>query len=616
MNTIMKARIITLIFLSILLSRLLNAQEDVIVIPGGLDNAGKLETTINGDTTDSGERANPNRIYELQAGNFYIQHSPIRVHNPNGTLTIRGQEGGTKAIIIKQALNEVDIAKNEVNGSLSLQNIHYQGMQPNGHINYRFWELEGNNRTLTVENCFMENAFGMYFNLNPCLKGLKIIMKNNYWRDLFNHKERWEHRIFTAKVPIDSLIFENNTVTGGGLTLLIQHSLIKYAVVNHNTFINNHNYPFLNQYWKEMYFTNNLFVNGFMLGEDKVNIADGGQDPDKLLMGIVGVDTIMSSLKIQDEFLNDDGSLTEEVDSLNDIIYYTADNILTYSTELDDYYNGELNELYDAPASYLSGPNDPLKVFNTPAIWNNTRTEALVNDWENIISHNNHIYTIPLADLGLGTKPLSRDAADTYVKWMRFMYGDRSVVPPTSDEWIASGYHFGDYDPNTVPGIGTENGNGITRISDLIEDFSYTYDVASKSDGHSIGALHWTDEIDDFDSEASLAAIKEAYSNYDPSATSMEPDIVNKDQQYLGQNFPNPFSHSTNIQYKINEPGHVSLTIYDIQGKKIETLVNAYQPAGLHKITWNAPNSISRGTYFYKLHAPSSVNIKKMVLIR
>lgn len=609
----MKTQTLTLTFLIILLSGIIKAQEEVIVIPGGMENAGKIETIINGDTTNTGERVNPDRVYELESNTFHIQHAPIRIHNPNGTLTIRGQEGETKAVWVKQAINEVDIAKNQINSSLTIQNIQYQGMQPNGHVNYRFFEMEGNDRKLVVEDCLFENAFGMYFNLNSCLKGLKIIMKNNYWRDLFNLKERWEHRILTAKVPIDTLIFENNTVTGGGLTILIQNSLIKYAVINHNTIINNHNYPFLNQYWKEVYFTNNLFVNGFMLGEDMVNIADGGQDPDKLLMGIVGVDTIISSIKIQDEFLNEDGSLTEEVNSLDDIIYYAADNILTYSTELDFYYNGGFNDLYDSPASYLSGPNDPLQIFNTPAIWNNTRTQSLINDWDNIISHNNHIYTISVADLGLGTHPLSQDAADVYVQWMRFMYGDRSVVPPTTEEWLAAGYHFGDYDPNTIPGIETENGSGISKISDMVEDFSYTYDVISNSDGFSIGALHWTNEINDFDSEASLASIKEAYENYDPNATNINDTNI---LTHLGQNYPNPFRHTTYINYQVNVPGHVSLIIYDMYGRQIETLVSAFKNSGSYEIRWSVPGSLTEGTYFYKLKTPSYTTTRKMTLLK
>ena len=83
------------------------ASQDTIVIPGDiphttLHNAGALESTINGDTTNTGARINPSRVYALQEGHFYYQKSPINVTNPNGTLTIVGipdPAGTTKPVI-------------------------------------------------------------------------------------------------------------------------------------------------------------------------------------------------------------------------------------------------------------------------------------------------------------------------------------------------------------------------------------------------------------------------------------------------------------------------------------------------------------------------------------
>jgi len=605
----MRYAIILLIITPFLLT--VKGQEDVVLIPGGLANAGKLETIINSDTTDTGERVNPNRIYELEANTFHIQHAPIRVHNPDGTLTIRGAEGETKPVIVKQAINEVDVALNQIVGNLTLDNLQYQGMQPNGHINYRFFAMEGNDRRLIVEDCLFEHCFGMVFNLESCLKGLKIYMRNNYWRDFFNHKERWEHRIFTAKVPLDTLIFENNTVTGGGLTLLMQQSLTKYALINHNTFINNHNKSFTSVFWKELYFTNNLYVNGFMLGEEFRNIVT---NPDSLLGGIVDLDTIRSSIRIQDEFVDDQGNLTEEVDSINDIIFYAADNIVTSSSELDFYYNGGYNDLFDAPVSYLAGPNEPVEVLNTPGMWHNRLTNKLIADNKNIVDENNHIYNISVADLGLGTYPLTQKAADVMVQWIRFMWGNRDALPPTRTEWLNSGYHFGDYDPNTIPGIETEDGSGISKISDLIEDFSYTYDIKSKSDGHSIGALHWTDEIDIYDPDASITAIKAAYKEATERTTSTAKVAFNPD--ILMQNYPNPFTEFTSIKYTVHEEGNIKISIYNTKGDLIEKLIDKYHVEGTYEVEWRIMHkNIPGGIYIYKLESDSNIAIRKMILM-
>jgi hypothetical protein len=90
----MKMKTTLFFFSGMLLACNLIAQENVKVIEGGADKGGLLEATINGDTTENGERINLNQIYELQAGAVYYQHGPIKVKNPGGVLTIRGEEGG------------------------------------------------------------------------------------------------------------------------------------------------------------------------------------------------------------------------------------------------------------------------------------------------------------------------------------------------------------------------------------------------------------------------------------------------------------------------------------------------------------------------------------------
>lgn len=482
--------------------------QDVIVIDGGFQNAGLLEATINGDTTATGERANPDRIYELKAGQFYIQNAAINIDNPTGTLTIRGQEGGTKPVIVRAPVNEVEPGTNQINCSLTIQNVHWQAKSTSGQLNWQNFNIKGENRHLLVENSLFEFCNGIWFNLNNVPKGAEITVRNCYFRDLFTPNQWWASRAVQCKVPVDKFIFENNTVTGGGLTVLGQECLFEYSVIDHNTFINNHKYPFLNQYWKEVYFTNNLFVNANMVGEDLENVATGGQDPDALLMGICGVDTITNRIQIQEKFLNADSSLTDDVNELSDIIYYAADNIVMYSHELDNYYHGGYNTIADYPLSYLTwgGQEGPFQVRNVPGIWYNERSQALVDAWPNIVDENNHIYDMNLDDFGLATRPLDETSADLFAKWNRAQWGVPDAVAPED----MTPYYFGDNDPNTIPGKETEDGAGIEKFSDLIEDFSYTSDVRSNIDGKPIGSLMWWDG-ETYNADDEIAAIKAAY---------------------------------------------------------------------------------------------------------
>jgi flagellar hook assembly protein FlgD len=88
----------------------------------------------------------------------------------------------------------------------------------------------------------------------------------------------------------------------------------------------------------------------------------------------------------------------------------------------------------------------------------------------------------------------------------------------------------------------------------------------------------------------------------------------------LSQNYPNPFNPETVIKYALPEDCHVELTIYNLLGQKVKTLVNQYQEAGYKMVHWNGRddegNEIASGVLFYKIKSPKYSETKKMVLLR
>jgi len=88
----------------------------------------------------------------------------------------------------------------------------------------------------------------------------------------------------------------------------------------------------------------------------------------------------------------------------------------------------------------------------------------------------------------------------------------------------------------------------------------------------------------------------------------------------LEQNFPNPFNPSTTIRYELPEDGLVNITIYDMMGRQINTLVNGQQTAGYNIVQWNATNTfgeaVSAGLYLYTIHAGEFTQTRKMVLLK
>jgi hypothetical protein len=83
----------------------------------------------------------------------------------------------------------------------------------------------------------------------------------------------------------------------------------------------------------------------------------------------------------------------------------------------------------------------------------------------------------------------------------------------------------------------------------------------------------------------------------------------------LGQNYPNPFNPGTSIRYGLPAAGKVRLTVYNVLGQKVATLVDGHKPAGYHTVMFNA-SRLSSGLYFYRLEVSGRSIIKKMLLVQ
>jgi len=83
----------------------------------------------------------------------------------------------------------------------------------------------------------------------------------------------------------------------------------------------------------------------------------------------------------------------------------------------------------------------------------------------------------------------------------------------------------------------------------------------------------------------------------------------------LYQNYPNPFNQSTFIDYQLPASVFVTLKVFDVLGREIETLVNEYQNAGKHSMEFNASN-LPSGVYFYRLQAGAFIESKKLMILK
>jgi len=101
-----------------------------------------------------------------------------------------------------------------------------------------------------------------------------------------------------------------------------------------------------------------------------------------------------------------------------------------------------------------------------------------------------------------------------------------------------------------------------------------------------------------------------------------EADIVETMPMSLLGNFPNPFNPETTIHFSVGSvsASPVTITIYDIRGRQIRTLVDGIYSKGEHFVVWNGKDDngqdVSSGIYFYKMQTGDFVQTKRMVIIK
>ena len=170
-----------------------------------------------------------------------------------------------------------------------------------------------------------------------------------------------------------------------------------------------------------------------------------------------------------------------------------------------------------------------------------------------------------------------------------------------------------------------KNGSGVDTVLTNIYAQYFQIDTVA-------GKIFWSDHVFDKISCANLDGTgrrdlltglldpKGIALYVNPTTVSIEPEykIVNKYE--LKQNYPNPFNPVTNISFSIAKFQDVSLSIYNVLGQKVETLVSDNLGAGEHHVMWNASEH-SGGVYFYKLETGTGTSnqfsdTKKLILLK
>ena len=117
------------------------------------------------------------------------------------------------------------------------------------------------------------------------------------------------------------------------------------------------------------------------------------------------------------------------------------------------------------------------------------------------------------------------------------------------------------------------------------------------------------------DDDSSSIQIDEIWYNDRPAGLGISDDAPIASRYELGQNYPNPFNPTTHIRFNIPETANAKLTVFNVMGEEVATLVSGVMQAGGHTVSWNAA-SMPTGVYFYQLESGNFSQTKKLLLVK
>ncbi len=245
---------------------------------------------------------------------------------------------------------------------------------------------------------------------------------------------------------------------------------------------------------------------------------------------------------------------------------------------------------------------------------------------------------VPASNLGVYSTvvPTLFDSTAAGIHWSYFYVAGHRSSGQTTETAPDSGYSIDNLAPAApVNVVGLERFNSIFLNWDasLDKDFNYftLYRATTPGfDPKSVEPLAQLTENNYQDSNVTIGATyyyrisasdfsgnEGAYSNeLSLLVTSVEGNGGELPKEYaLYQNYPNPFNPTTEIKFDLKESGNVELSIYNMLGEKVMTLVDGRMEAGQQQVTVSAAN-LTSGVYFYKIRTNTFTAVRKMILMK
>ena len=525
---------------------------------------GNINEVISGDTTATGARKDPNRVYVMQQTGsldttYFFTATINMAANFNGvTLTIIGKNNpvtGMPPVIEPFILSDNSTPARfteNLEGNLNLDNLYFLGKRTDGLITAgddRLLDGIPQGSSVRINHCVFDDfTAGQGALLSYGGSGNSFYITNCEFRNIQSQAGFPTNIIFAEAA--DTLQFVNNTFYAISFGIWGNDNL-RYFQFNHNTMVGCAWMPFRIYQADSAYISNNIFYDTYAWGLDSASIKNGGLGNES--PAVVVFDSLF-------QFSEAPYTWTEAGRSI-----VVTNNAYYWQSSID---------------STIAAINDTTKNYIVPPAWMDSHTLAMFADktsWPSLSASNNvnadpgfsastvnpmvaglNMYTVARWNGTIATSPL----------WRQNVTNPASVFGSVAKNWAQTqGY--------PVP-----------------ENLKYSASLTG-SDGLPLGDLNWF---------TGITGVKQI-NNGIPATFS------------LNQNYPNPFNPTTNIKYNITKSGLVTLKIYNILGQEVAVLVDQYQKPGNYKIDFNATN-LASGVYLYRLESGDNSLTKKMLLLK
>ena len=385
---------------------------------------------------------------------------------------------------------------------------------------------------------------------------------------------------------IDTLVIEHSTISNVIGEAIVVYSQVDYGLVNHNTFAN----IVMGALWyrgqNNITVSNNLYYNTKSYAQSTYDVSGWG------VWHKGGAGQFM----VMPEYTHKDSVSMVGADVVNhmarNINYHN--NVWWHSQELTDFMTKTEPWSWEVSATSID-----TTVSGTDTTYDTTTTITVVGDT-----------MLPLELQSLGVN----DSTKAAIAQNRGVSIDATNIKANPGIRLSPNYiktqlartldFRDDLKSNTAPFDGVwwtyEPDNSYIAVAWPVMNkyYNMSYDKASaaataSATGGLVGDPRW----------------------FAMTELSVDEEVIAPKTFTLEQNYPNPFNPTTTIQFSLNTASPVKLTVFDILGQEVATLVNEYKSVGSHKVQWRA-NTMPSGVYYYRLEADGFSKTHKMVLMK